>query len=619
MQVGEIGHMRRSSLALPARAIQRKRIHRLSTSIRPALVGALAANLALAGCGGASGGPSGGFALTANLEMAGCDQGKVTCSFSPNTQETVTFVLTQGGRPAPGQTVAFALDPPSAGGATLAMPSGVTDASGSVAASVEVGVATAFGVEAQFGDLKAEVAVVVESGAKGNVVVAPFFAPSSSPPPAGATMEVWFFDGLGCSNLNLDQPPEAAMFRTFKSKAVGDTVLVDLVSITEVSAAIAQVSSGEVIAKGCVDIPGSSLQPGGTVQVSLPLYDAIPDPLGTYTVTTTVMFAPPLAAAAALAAPWTDLSDCPLDPAQRWLDFTVNGLSPATSADPLTLGQAIAALRGVPLVDGNGAPTSCRSARNAAGDASLDAVVLGLFGAPLPAPVVALPAIADEAAALLDNVRLLSTMVVSSGSSPETYLVTHTLSGAQFGPNYPVTVSLASLGLSTLTAFTAATAADDTLTIATHGFTLRLGTVARAAFGPLSLVPRGLPADVPSFVPTLFALAESPDGTASGCAALDGAVCPAVGESPGCLTNACEAGLTALATELDGAFAGADGTGLDLSLSGSAPLIEKPGGVAGHLGADITGHTQVATWSMTLRTSLGSVQLTPPFQGSRTP
>jgi hypothetical protein len=280
------------------------------------------------------------------------------------------------------------------------------------------------------------------------------------------------------------------------------------------------------------------------------------------------------------------------------------------------LGQAIAAHRGSPLIDGNGSPTSCRSSRDGSGNESLDALVLGLFGSPLPAAVAALPAIANDAASILDSVRLLSTLTVQQSSSATSYIVTHTLSEAQLGPQ-AATVSLASLGLPTLQAFASATAADNTLTIGPHAFTLRLGTAARAAFGPLALVPRGLPPDLPSFVSTLFSLAQSTDGTATGCAALDGVVCPAIGEAAGCLTSACQAGLDALATNLADGFSTADGTGLDLSLSGSAPLIQKSGGVADRLGSDQPGTSQVAIWSVNLRTQLGSAQLTAQFVGTR--
>jgi hypothetical protein len=125
-----------------------------------------------------------------------------------------------------------------------------------------------------------------------------------------------------------------------------------------------------------------------------------------------------------------------------------------------------------------------------------------------------------------------------------------------------------------------------------------------------------LPADVPSFVSALFALAQSPGGSATGCAALDALVCPRAGAAAGCLLDACAAGLAALADELDGAFASADGTGLDLSLSGSASLIGA-NGLAQRLGTTNTGSSPTATWSATVRTLLGSAELVAPFEGLR--
>jgi hypothetical protein len=398
-----------------------------------------------------------------------------------------------------------------------------------------------------------------------------------------------------------------------------------------VSAAVGRAYvGGTLVASGCVDIPGSSLLADETVAVGLPLTDWSPDPVGTYTVTSTLKLAPPLAAAAAVAAPWTDLSDCPLDPAQLWLDCTVDALSPASSADPLdcvpstapggegSLGDAIAALRGVPLTDGAGGPPRCRGAKNAAGKESLDALALGLFGSPTPAQLVALPAIATDAAAIFDSFQLVSQLTVAPGGTAGSYAVTHLLTGAAFGRSSQVSVTLASLGLPVLNAFTSATVSDRALVIGSHGFTLRLGTVARAAFGPLALAPRGLPADVPSFVSALFSLAQTPGGAATGCAALDGVVCSAAGRPSGCVMGACFAGLGALSAKLDNAFGAADGTGLDLTLSGTAPLIEKSGGgLADRLGSDGSSSSGSATWSVNLRTSLGTSQLTASFAGRR--
>ncbi|HVV48472.1 MAG TPA: hypothetical protein VHO06_02335, partial [Polyangia bacterium] len=376
--------MRRSSLASPARAIQRKRIHSLSTGGR--LAGAAAALLALAGCG-AGGGGSGTFALTADLTMAGCDQASRSCKLDPDAQETLTFVLTRGGQPAPGQTVTFAVtgSSPAAGGQAPAVgaPMGVTDGNGAVSVSVRAGTGD-FVLEAQFQSLEAQVTMIVVEGSTGTVVVAPFLAPTATPLPADATFQILFYDSTSCGDLNLDQPRDVVR-GIVTLNAPGDTARFDLVGTTVVSAAVGRALSDKsaVLATGCVDIPGSSLVAGGTVEVALPLTDAFPDPVGTYTVISTLAFAPPLAASASLGAAWSDLSDCPLDPAELWLDCTVDALSPATAADPLdcvpaaapggegALGDAIAALRGTALADATGAPTGCRSARDAAGDPSL--------------------------------------------------------------------------------------------------------------------------------------------------------------------------------------------------------------------------------------------------------
>jgi hypothetical protein len=632
MQVREVGHMRRSSLALPARAIQRKRIHSLSTSGRLACALTL---LLVASVGDACSGSNtdvgtGDFTLTATTAQQ--------IELSPNAQVTLTFVLTDSGRPVAGQTISFTtIGSSTAGaqGATVGQPSGVTAADGSVSVTVRAGLAD-FRVEAQIGAAAAYVTIIVATGPTGTVLVAPFLAPSSSPLPPGATIEILLYDPasiyhpVSCADLDLGAPPTPVRSPVVLN-SLDTPARFDVVSTMVVSAAVGRAyAGGALVASGCVDIPGSSLLADATVEVGLALTDWSPDPVGSYTVTSTLQFAPPLAAAAAVAAPWTDLSDCPLDPAQLWLDCTADALSAATSADPLDcvpsaasggegpLGDAIAALRGIPLADGAGGPPRCRSAQNPAGNESLDALALGLFGSPTPPQIVALPAVAADAASILDSFQLVSQLTVAPGGTTGSYAVTHLLTGAAFGPASQVPVTLASLGLPTLQAFTSAIVSDDVLVIAGHGFTLRLGTVARAAFGPLALVPRGLPADVPSFVSALFSLAQTPGGTATGCAALDGVVCSATARPAGCVMNACLTGLGALAGKLDGAFAAADGTGLDLSLSGTAPLIEKSGGgLADRLGSGGTGSSAAATWSVNLRTSRGSAQLTAPFAGRR--
>ena len=328
--------------------------------------------------------------------------------------------------------------------------------------------------------------------------------------------------------------------------------------------------------------------------------------------TSTFFFSPTFPGAADLAAPWRDLSDCPLDPAQMWLDCTIDALS--TSAyDPLdcvpasapgsegALGDALTALRGVPLAAGTQAGGSCRGGKDANGHVSVDALALGLFGAPLPARVAELPAIANDATHLLDQLTLVSTLVIQPGSAAGNFVASHTLDSAQVGPaKLPVT--LAPLALPILSASASATATAGVLTIGAHGFTVRLGTVAGAAFSS-SLVARGREGDATAFVEALLGLAAAPTG--AGCAALDATLCPRVGSPAGCLLAACADGVAAMAARLAHAFDAANGAGVDFTLQGSAPILASslPTGFGNrvHLGGMPPG-----AWHAVLRTSTGS-------------
>jgi hypothetical protein len=627
MEVGELRHYRATSLSNCTLHGQIKRIHSLSTSAAVLLrASVLAAMLGGAGCAGrgSTGTPTEGLLRLTALQD--------TIQLAPHQQATARFILDNYGVPAAGRTVSFAIvatDPAGVQGATLTAPSGTTDASGQVSVGIRAGLGVDFQVQAQSGSASAVVTVIVDAGETGNVVVAPLFAPMSTAAQRTTSIRVLLYSAGTCAGIDADYPPTAA--REASLPAGQETVFFPYVSTTSPSALFAQaIGPGPaILATGCVDVPAASLQPGLTVQVTLPLNDAVPDPVGAYTVTSMLRFAPPLAAAATLSTRWQDLSDCPLDPAQLWLDCTVDSLSWASAADPLDcvpaaaagaegpVGDAIAARRGARLVDGTGAATPCRGALASGGGEGLDAIVLSLFGTPTPPAVTGLQGIADDADAILDSVRLTSSLTVAPGAQAGAYVVTHTLQAAQFGPGWPVSVALAPLGLPILQAVTSASIQQGALAVATHGFTLRLGTTARAAFGPLALVPRGFPADIPGFVTTLFTQAQAPGG-AMGCDALDATVCPAIGQPAGCVSAACAAGLSALAGILSSAFLAVDGPGLDLQLAGTAPMVPVPGGLrAQRLGIGETNSSAAATWNASLVTSQGTTTVVAPFEGLR--
>ena len=593
----------------------------------------LAAVVAGGACAGGEQGttPSGDRVLTAVP-----DEIKV----NPNETGTARFVLTSGGVPIAGQRVTFSIvDDPAlpdveARGATLVDSTATTDGAGVAAVDVRAGLAAQFHIRATAGTAQGELMVIVVAGPVGNILVEPFFSTDSSAAARTTRIKVSFFDNQQCADLVLAAVPKPPHDANGKDDlpASGGTVRYDFISTSGSHAVVGVARDAENVpaAEGCVDLAGDSLLPGGFVEVHLLLQDVVPNPVGRFAINSTFIFVPPLAASADIAGPWRDLGDCPLDPAQLFLDCTIDALSPETLDDPLdckpnvaaggegVLGDALTARRGIPIADGTGTPTGCRAARDISRAPSLEAIAMGLYGTPTPPLVIALPAIGNDAGHLLDTFNLLSTLEVASAGRPDEYIATHTLVGAAFTSSVAgAQVSIAPLALPATTAYTTAITRDGLLVVASHGFSLRLGQVARLGFGAAALEPRGVAGNTGSLITALAGLAHSDDGAASGCAAFDRALCAAVGRAPGCLAAACPAGLSALAKVLDSAFDAADGTGLDLYLSGSAPLTGQSDGSAYQLGGIQGDPTAVASWSVDLRTAAGRARTKATWAGVR--
>ena len=336
MQVREVGHMRRSSLALPARAIQRKRIHSLSTSRRRACALALMRRRArrqMAARGGS------GAAANRRLHAHRCREHAADRAQSQRAGDA--DLHPDRGRPAGRRPDGLfhhhrvvdqrwragrhaspnrrASPEPTEASRSACAPGWPTSAS-----------------RRRSGPPRPTSRSIVATGPTGTVLVAPFLAPSSSPLPPGRPSQILLYDARSCADSRSRRADRRRARMPSPWMDLSSTASFDVGEHDGGQRRRRRALSGEaLVASGCVDIPGSSLLADEAVEVALPLTDWSPDPVGTYTVTSTLTFAPPLAAAATLAAPWADLSDCPLDPAQLWLDCTVDALSPATSADPL--------------------------------------------------------------------------------------------------------------------------------------------------------------------------------------------------------------------------------------------------------------------------------------------
>jgi hypothetical protein len=251
----------------------------------------------------------------------------------------------------------------------------------------------------------------------------------------------------------------------------------------------------------------------------------------------------------------------------------------------------------------------CRDGLDPAGHASLDTLVMELFPTPAPPLVEGLRALGDEAARLLQTLELRSSLTIERTSTADQYQATHRLTGAAFPMAHPATIDLVGIGAPALEArFVTASTRDGELELGSHGFTLRLGSTARVAFGQSSLVPRGGPGDVADFVSAVFGLAARNDsGTIlTGCAALDGLLCADLGEPRGCLATACNDGLATLRRRLDAGFAAMDGDDVDFVLSGTAAVVDTDGDGQ----ADGLGGTTAGLWSGEVRGRAGPSLLT---------
>ena len=577
-----------------------------------------------------------GLAAISTLGMAGCGGDnwprvevakplrllslQDTLQVKPRGSAAASFLLTTlAGLPAVGEPLDFSVidDPQTPGndlaGATLGASSGLTDETGEAMVIVTGGFPTIFRLSAQHPRAgTAEVWVNVSEGDQGTIAVTATSLPGSTIASEIDTVDVLFFDSLSCAELSVTRPPKPV--RGIKTVPLGTAAEFNVNNMTS-SAVIAQGrdAAGKLRATGCVDVPSGTIVVGNAVRVYLPLSEVVAIPRGTFVLSSHFSLAK-REIAMRMAAPWQDLSDCPLDPGQLWLDCAVDALgSPA--GDPLDcvpastgegdLANLIMSRRGMAV-----AGSTCRATTIAAGTAAqgLDAKIAALFPNPARSPATGIAALGTALVSILDDVTIRSTLLLEPTATPGAFQATHTLRSAVFQVGgMPAMVDIVAQGIPAAQArlVPVATAAN-VLSIDTHNLGLRLGSLAHAAFSDVALARHGWPAATGPYLDLLFALASSGTGAdrKTGCDALDALVCTDVGRPSGCLRAACIAGQAALARRLDAGFTLADGDGADLQLSGSVDMGDDNGdGVTDRLGDPVK---DPGLWTAQVRAHAGT-------------
>ncbi len=336
-------------------------------------------------------------------------------------------------------------------------------------------------------------------------------------------------------------------------------------------------SVGNTRAQGCVDLLGRELPPGRRIEVPVPARDRRIALEGELVLDSALELGAMSAAVAAADMPWRVLAGCASGPGQLLVDAVLAELPAGAVRDALT------ARRGdLPSGTMAGAP-ACRGATAPAavgGGPSLEARALVLMTETAGAAATRVSGLDVELAALVSRLELVSRLVAHPLGEGRAQAA-HTLELARLrlgGATHEVVLAETArptLAVDEVAIELSLGSAGEIATLAPHGFSLRWGQLVASALGELSLGARTLPRTAKPLAVAL--VDEAGMGATRGCAALDVGLCTLAGQPAGCIAVACPAARVGLGVRLQATFDALDGTGADLTLSGTVPLADDDG------------------------------------------
>jgi len=416
-------------------------------------------------------------------------------------------------------------------------------------------------------------------------------------------MRVYRRSIVTCDDIDIDDPPESVFPPRAMPGFIGRASFPNLGALEPYTL----LSWGEIeaggtrVAYGCTTLSAAQLQPGPDVLVEPAVVDRALVLPADSELTSVIDLAPVAAAVADESAvdAWRILA-CPSGPGQLLLDCALDAaattvgdatdcvLDDEAALDPLV--QALAPVRGVVAANG------CRPA------SGLDHTLTDAMAGSGPWPSgAALTQLLDARRAIASRVRLTS---VLSPVAPG--VARHELTHARFDADPGThTIWLTSTARPVLVQHqVAADVAGDRLEVGAHGFTLRLGSASQEAFLALGLEPHGLGARTAELGQ---ALAETVAAdTDTGCPAFSAIVCEAVGEPASCLEAACAQAAANLDERFHDWWRALDADGLDLWLSGTAPLYDFDDDLLVDSVAANNGGLPEGTWSAVLHLADGA-------------
>jgi len=548
--------------------------------IRLALAGsAWLALVSAAGCGGSDGGaPDAGVTANPRLVILDPPGDALGLPFAGSATLRVRY-QTGAGEPIAGEPVQFRLvssttaDP---GGATLSAGESLTDALGIARVDLVAGaLETTFRVEV--GATQAALVyftVSVSQAGFAHLTVVPHHE-GWRDPTGFERIELRLYRGgdVRCSDVDPDDPP-ASLFPPRTLSSFAETADYQNVIAAQPYTVIAWTLAPDNptrLSWGCVELAAAQVPPA-RFDLAMAVRDrALRMPASAELVS--ALDLTPLGEAVAAAgadAPWTVLG-CSEGPGQLLLDCTLDALVPDGVLDCQVHGTG-ATVDAIEAARGDADEFGCRPGQAGVVDSLdrrlSDAVAAG-GGFPTGGDLGDLLA---TRVSMATAVQLRSQLEILPGN-----LARHRLleAAVQVDGN-PYTVDLTASDRPVLTA-TAGAAVDEqrTLVIGSHGFTVAVGSVLGAAWRDRALPSAGLDGRADDLGAALAASAEDSGSATSGCAAVSAIVCPELAQGASCAVAACQQAAVALDQSMTSWWRALDGSGVDLVLSGSAPLIDS--------------------------------------------
>jgi hypothetical protein len=481
------------------------------------------------------------------------------------------------GAPIAGGTVSFALLG-EAGGATLQSPETVTGEDGLARMELNAGFEEAFfQVEATAeGAGPVRYSVAVSNAGFGALDVGLLYAGQRSDEEL-ASITLRLYAETTCRQLDPVEEGSPHKIRTLASFDERAQLGFLPLDAGHAVSAVGADEEGHPLVWGCVDIISGRLREGIVLSTELPVSDTYASPAEGYVVHTDLYLNMEANEIREALRPWLDMGSCPYGPAQALLDCLVGAVeTPSAEPSELSCQEAATTPLAVEITSLRGVLSGrCRSALDANGMDSLEKTLQD--EGTVQEQIARLQSLEADGGRAVGHLQLVSYLAVVE-DPPGGWLGTHRLWAARFPdvfnvPSYQASQLMLPAIEARLISLFRTPQDPERLLVAPHELTVRPSRLIRLALVEAYLAGRPVTS-------TLEGLEElwQPEqlGAEQACSHIDEIVCAATRRQDGCVLEACQLAMGALAHRLEAGLTELEAEQADLIFSsGHATMIDS--------------------------------------------